>query len=157
MIKVDITEDMIATANEKAIEMGKLNNSILNGAGSIAGFIGEQITLKVLGGQWSNTYDYDIVVGDKRIDVKTKQTTVTPLPHYECSIAAFNIEQKCDAYAFVRVLKDLSVGWFLGVSEKDVYFNAATFMKKGDVDPSNNFIVRADCYNLRIDELGDAI
>ena len=157
MIKVEITEDMIASANEKAIEMGKLNNSILNVAGSIAGFIGEQITLKVLCGQWSNTYDYDIVVGDKRIDVKTKQTTVTPLPHYECSIAAFNIKQKCDAYAFVRVLKDLSVGWFLGVSEKDVYFNAATFMKKGDIDPSNNFTVRADCYNLRIDELGDAI
>ena len=47
MIKVEITEDMIAAANEKAIEMGKLNNSILNGAGSIAGFIGEQITLKL--------------------------------------------------------------------------------------------------------------
>ena len=157
MIKVEITEDMIAAANNKAIEMGKLNNSILNGAGNIAGFIGEQISLKVLGGQWNNTYDYDIMVGDKRIDVKTKQTTVTPLPHYECSIAAFNVKQKCDAYAFVRVLKDLSTGWFLGVLDKDAYFNAATFMKKGDVDPSNNFIVRADCYNLRIDKLGDAI
>ena len=157
MIKVEITEDMITAANDKAIEMGKLNNSILNGAGSIAGFLGEQIALKVLGGQWQNTYDYDIVVGDKRIDVKTKQTTVAPLPHYECSIAAFNTKQDCDAYAFVRVLKDLSVGWFLGVSEKDAYFNDATFMKKGDVDPSNNFTVRADCYNLRIDKLGDAI
>ena len=50
--------------------MGKLNNSILNGAGNIAGFIGEQISLKVLGGQWNNTYDYDIMVGDKRIDVR---------------------------------------------------------------------------------------
>jgi len=102
-------------------------------------------------------HDYDIVVGSKRIDVKTKQTTVAPLPHYECSVAAFNTRQKCDAYAFVRVLKDLSVGWFLGVSEKDQYFNTATFMKKGDIDPSNNFTVRADCYNLRIDKLGDAI
>ena len=157
MIKVEITEDMIAAANNKAIEMGKLNNSILNGAGNIAGFIGEQISLKVLGGLWINTYAYDIMVGDKRIDVKTKQTTVTPLPHYECSIAAFNIKQKCDAYAFVRVLKDLSTGWFLGVLEKDAYFNAATFMKKGNIDPSNNFTVRADCYNLRIDKLGDAI
>ena len=157
MIKVEITEDMIAAANNKAIEMGKLNNSILNGAGNIAGFIGEQISLKVLGGQWNNTYDYDIMVGDKRIDVKTKQTTVTPLPHYECSIAAFNVKQKCDAYAIVRVLKDLSTGWFLGVLDKDAYFNAATFMKKGNIDPSNNFTVRADCYNLRIDKLGDAI
>jgi len=157
MIKVEITEDMIAAAKDKVIEMGKLNNSILNGAGSIAGFLGEQIALKVLGGQWENTYDYDIVVGNKRIDVKTKQTTVAPLPHYECSIAAFNTKQNCDAYAFVRVLKDLSVGWFLGVSEKDAYFNAATFMKKGDIDPSNNFTVRANCYNLRIDKLGDAI
>jgi hypothetical protein len=71
----------------------RTKNSI-HGAGT-AGFLGEQIALKVLGGQWQNTYDYDIV--------------------------------------------------------------DATFMKKGDVDPSNNFTVRADCYNLRIDKLGDAI
>ena len=157
MIQVEITDEMLVAAREKATEMGQLNNSILKGQGSLAGFVGEQVVMKILGGKWENTYDYDINVDNVRVEVKTKQTTVQPLPHYECSVAAFNIKQNCDAYAFVRVLKDFSVGWFLGVMKKDEFFEKAKKLKKGEVDPSNNFTVRADCYNLRIDELGDSI
>jgi hypothetical protein len=157
MIQVEITDEMLLAAREKATEMGELNNSILKGQGSLAGFVGEQVVMKILGGKWENTYDYDINVDNVRVEVKTKQTTVQPLPHYECSVAAFNIKQNCDAYAFVRVLKDFSVGWFLGVMKKDEFFQKAKRLKKGEVDPSNNFTVRADCYNLRIDELGDSI
>ncbi len=153
MVEVNITEEMINLAEDKVNEMGKLNNSILKGSGSLAGFIGEQIFMNVLGGEWKNTYDYDVIVEDKKIDVKTKQTTVEPKPYYECSVASYNTKQKCDTYAFVRVKKDLSVGWLLGVKNKDAYFKESNFMKKGDVDPSNNFVVRADCYNLPIDKL----
>ena len=157
MIEVKITDEMLSKAREKTVEMGKLYNSILRGKGNMSGFIGEQLALKVLGGAWENTYDYDLKVNDIRIDVKTKQTSVKPLPHYECSIAAFNTKQDCDGYAFVRVLNDFSVGWFLGVLTKQDYFDKATFLKKGEVDPSNNYTVKADCYNVRIDELGDNI
>ena len=157
MIQVEITDEMLVAAREKATEMGQLNNSILKGQGSLAGFVGEQVVMKILGGKWENTYDYDINVDNVRVEVKTKQTTIQPLPHYECSVAAFNIKQNCDAYAFVRVLKDFSIGWFLGVMKKDEFFQKAKKLKKGEVDPSNNFTVRADCYNLRIDELGDSI
>ena len=157
MIEVKITDEMLIKAREKTVEMGKLYNSILRGKGNMSGFIGEQLALKVLGGAWENTYDYDLKVNDIRIDVKTKHTSVKPLPHYECSIAAFNTKQDCDGYAFVRVLNDFSVGWFLGVLTKQDYFDKATFLKKGEVDPSNNYTVKADCYNVRIDELGDNI
>tara|TARA_R100000541_G_scaffold27022_1_gene36340 strand:- start:42 stop:515 length:474 start_codon:yes stop_codon:yes gene_type:complete len=157
MVEVDITEEMIFLAKDKVKEMGNLNNSILNGSGSLAGFIGEQIFMNVLGGEWKNTYDYDVIISEKRIDVKTKQTTVKPKPYYDCSVASYNTKQKCDAYAFVRVKKDLSVGWLLGVKNKDTYFKESTFMKKGDVDPSNNFVVRADCYNLCIDKLDNSL
>ena len=157
MIEVQITADMLIKARAKAVEMGKLHNSILRGKGNMSGFIGEQIALQVLDGTWENTYNYDMKVGDTRIDVKTKQTSVKPLPHYECSIAAFNTKQDCDGYAFVRVLNDFSIGWFLGVLTKQDYFDKATFLKKGDVDPSNNYTVKADCYNVRIDELGDTL
>jgi hypothetical protein len=33
------------------------------------------------------------------------------------------------------------------------YFDKARYMKKGDIDPSNNFTVKANCYNLQIKEL----
>ena len=153
MIEVNITDDMLIKAREKSVEMGKLHNSILRGRGNMSGFIGEQIALHILGGNWDNTFDYDLVSNDIKVDVKTKQTSVKPLPHYECSIAKLNTKQKCDAYAFVRILNDFSKGWYLGVLTKEDYYDKATFLRKGDVDPSNNYTVKADCYNVRIDEL----
>ena len=154
MQEIEITLDMIDKARVKAEDMGRLNNSILQGRGSVAGFIGEQIALHCLGGTWENTYEYDIILPDgSKVDVKTKQTSVTPLPEYDCSVANFNTKQECDMYAFVRVKGDLTVGWYLGSVTKEEYFKKARFMKKGDIDPSNNYKVRADCYNLTIKEL----
>ena len=153
MIEINITDDMLIKARAKSVEMGKIHNSILRGRGNMSGFLGEQIALNVLGGRWENTFDYDLVVDNLKVDVKTKQTSVMPLPHYECSIAKLNTKQKCDAYAFVRILNDFSKGWFLGVLTKTEYYDKATFLTKGDVDPSNNYTVKADCYNVRIDEL----
>ena len=148
---------MLIKAREKAIEVGRLNNSILNGGGNLAGFIGEQIVLFVLGGDWLNTYEYDLVINGKKVDVKTKQTSVVPLPHYECSITEYNAKQDCDYYAFTRVKKDFSVGWYLGAMKKTDYFYEAKYLKKGEVDPSNNYTVRATCYNLAIDKLKERL
>ena len=87
------------------------------------------------------------------IDVKTKRTTVTPKPDYDCSVAAFNTKQKCDKYVFVRVLNDLTKGWILGEMDKEEYFDNARLMKKGKIDPANGFRVRATCYNVAIQDL----
>lgn len=154
MIEVSITQNMISNAKAKAIEMGTLRNSITDGEGNLAGFIGEEIALSVIGGKITNTYDYDLVskTGFK-VDVKTKRTTVAPLPHYECSVAELNTKQDCDYYAFVRVNVDRNVGWFLGVYKKDNYYRDATYLIKGQIDPSNNFKVKSNCYNLPISKL----
>jgi len=154
MLEVNITDKMLLAARAKATEMGRLNNSILRGGGSVAGFLGEQIVLSVLGGAWKNSYDYDIVLDSgEKIEVKTKQTSATPKPFYDCSISNYNTKQKCDIYAFTRVLNDFSKGWFLGMLTKENYFDKATFLKKGQIDPANNYTVRADCYNVPISEL----
>tara|TARA_E500000318_G_scaffold12135_1_gene10992 strand:+ start:2822 stop:3298 length:477 start_codon:yes stop_codon:yes gene_type:complete len=157
LIEVNVTNDMFVKAREKAIEVGRLNNSILNGGGNLAGFIGEQIVLQVLGGDWLNTYEYDLIIDGHKVDVKTKQTSVVPLPHYECSITEYNAKQDCDYYAFTRVKKDFSVGWYLGAMKKADYFYKAKYLKKGEVDPSNNYTVRATCYNLAIDQLKERL
>jgi len=154
MIEVSIDDHMLLEARDKAAEMGKLRNSILNGGGSIAGFLGEAIAQKVLGGKLDNTYEYDLVLDSGiKVDVKTKQTSVAPLDTYDCSIASFNTKQECDYYCFVRVKKDFTVGWYLGVYDKKQYMEDSIFMKKGDVDPSNGYTVRSDCYNLKIKQL----
>ena len=154
MIEVVITGDMLVTARDKAAEMGKLRNSIISGAGNLAGFIGEAVAQQVMGGVLANTYDYDLILcNGKTVDVKTKQTSVKPLETYECSIAALNTKQGCDYYAFVRVKNDFSVGWFLGVYEKQQYMLDAKYLTKGTIDPSNSYVVKSDCYNLPIHQL----
>ena len=156
MIEIVISPAMLVEARDKAAEMGQLRNSIIRGAGNIAGFIGEAIAQQVLGGKLCNTYDYDLVLDNgTKIDVKTKQTGYVPLPSYDCSIAALNTKQDCDYYAFVRVKNDFSVGWYLGVYNKDQYMKDAMFMQKGTIDPSNGYTVKSDCYNIKIDQLKD--
>lgn len=134
--------------------MGLIKNSIMKGDGSVAGFVGEFIAESVLGGKVDNTYEYDLIAPcGSTVDVKTKRTKVKPKDYYDCSIAAYNIRQKCDYYAFVRVLNDFSKGWFLGWIKKVEYFDKGRFLKEGDRDGDNGFLVRSDCYNLKISEL----
>jgi|DEB0MinimDraft_12_1074336.scaffolds.fasta_scaffold04297_2 hypothetical protein len=153
MIEVQITNSMRETAHDMSSEMGILSRSITRGQGNVYGFLGELVALDVLGGIHQNTMDYDILVDGSKIDVKTKKTTVKPKPDYDCSVADLTRKQNCDYYAFVRVLSDQSVGWFLGVKKAEQYFTDARYIKKGDYDNSNGFTARANCYNMPISAL----
>jgi len=157
VIEIEITQEMKKRAWKKANEMGVIHNSIMKGGGNIAGFLGEEIANSLIVGAISNTYDYDIVSKDGiTYDVKTKRCTSAPKPNYECSVANFNTKQKCDRYAFVRVeFKNGRWGraWLLGWLTHEEYFQKSNKLTKGQVDPSNGFIVRADCHNVAISEL----
>ena len=157
MIEVKITEDMKKRAWAKSREMGVIKNSIMKGDGNIAGFLGEEVANVVIGGTINNTYDYDLVAQDGiKYDVKTKRCTSPPKPYYDCSVANFNTKQKCDRYVFVRIEnKNRRWGraWVLGWLTHDDYFKKARKLTKGQKDPSNGFIVRADCHNVAISEL----
>lgn len=154
MIEIIVSDATLLQARDLAEEMGKLRNSFTNGQGNVAGFIGELVVLELLGGKRISTKDYDIVLSDgTTVDVKTKRTSVKPLPHYDCSVAELSLHQDCDSYAFCRVKNDYTVCWFLGLVLHDTYFSKARFLKKGDVDPSNNYTVKSSCYNLSIEEL----
>ena len=160
MIEVPITQEMKKRAWRKAREMGVIRNSILKGKGNIAGFLGEEIANQLIQGEINNTYDFDISYATKSrtttYDVKTKRCTSAPKPFYECSIAAYNTKQKCDRYAFVRVeyvLGKWGRAWVLGWLSHDEYFEKAVALQKGDIDPSNGYIVKADCYNVKISDI----
>ena len=152
---INITQENITEAKKLSGEMGKLNNSITKGEGNIHGFLGEIITANFLSVSRFNTYDYDIVFNNIKIDVKTKKVNTPPRNYYECSIANLNTKQKCDVYVFTRILNDMTKGWLLGYINKKDYFEKATFLRKGSIDPSNNWKVLTDCYNLPINKLKD--
>ena len=154
MIEIDITTDMIEQCKAKAEDIGRLKNSITKGQGNLAGIVGEYIVHKYLkDSEWQNTYDYDLIENNKKIDVKTKRCSSKPRDNYDCSVAETSLHQGCDEYIFVRILNDLSKAWILGRMGRDAFFKKAKHMKKGQVDKSNNFKVHANCYNLQIKEL----
>jgi hypothetical protein len=153
MISMIISTEMIEAAKAASEAMGKLRNSITSGEGNLAGFIGEEMVASFLGAKRDNTYDYDLIFNGIKIDVKTKRTTVVPQDHYECSVADFNTKQNCDWYVFTRVANDASRGWILGFLPKAEFYERAAFRKAGELDTANNFVFKADCYNIPISML----
>ena len=149
----------MAKAHQKSLEMGTLRNSVTKGSGNLTGFVGEGLVYEYLldnGNmiEWSNTYDYDLIMnGDILIDVKSKKTGFQPKMHYECSIADQNTKQACDIYFFTRVRGDMTSGWLLGWLPKKEYFDKATFIEKGEVDKTNGWKCKTDCWNVAINEL----
>lgn len=157
MIEVKITKAMLKRASEKSGALGILKNSITKGNGNLAGFLGEEIVKSYLKIRSSNTKDYDFKYKYKSYDVKTKVTTVDPLPEYDCSIAAYNTVQACDRYIFVRLKRDKEgnfiSAWILGWMDKTDFFKSAEFWPKGKIDPANGYRVKANCYNVKIKDL----
>lgn len=158
-IEVAITQDMVDRATDKAQEMGELRNSIRRGTGNLAGFLGEEVVLAAWGGAEShNTYQHDITFEGTSFEVKTKDRTVPPRANYEASVANYNTSQRADYYVFVSLYRvketgDYTRGYVIGIIQKDIYQQAATFLKVGDIDPSNGWEVKAACYNLAYEQL----
>ena len=154
MIEITPTEAQRKEARLTAGNTTGLQGSITRGGGSPAGALGEILVRDMMDYRQINTKDYDLYTDQGvRIDVKTKRCTSAPKNYYECSIAAHGTRQDCDEYIFVRVLNNLTRAWILGSISKDEYFEKAVRHKKGEVDESNNFTFKADCYNLQISEL----
>lgn len=95
----------------------------------------------------------DFILKGKRIDVKCKDRTVDCKPYYEVSIEARQLLFDVDWYAFFSFNKRTSNLQFLGWISKDDYIKKSHKFKKGDVDPSNGWVVNVDCNNLKICEL----
>ena len=155
MTPIKVTNKMFLDARKEASKFGKLKGSILNGGGVLAGMVGEQVAMKAIPtAVLDSTFDHDLVDNGVTIDVKTKQTSVEPQPHYTCTVTAGRLQQ-CDEYVFVRVLKDFTKGWYIGRMKSDDFIGAAKFYQKGDRD-DHGFLIKADCYSLPISEVSHA-
>ena len=153
MIQIKITPDIIARAKKKAATVGNLQGSITGSLSNVVGAIGEIVVRDFTGATEANSKDFDLLIGNRRVDVKTKRCNTTPSPNYDCSVSAHGTKQDCDSYVFVRILTDHSKAWILGEIAKSEFYKKATRYKTGDIDPANGFVFKADCYNLAIQEL----
>lgn len=110
----------------------------------------------------SSTYDYDVLIDGKKIDVKTKQRKDVPIrADWEASIVGYSKDtQKCQMYAFTQITysgidknayKDFT---FFGHMLKEDYFSEGVQkLTKGQDYGDNGFTALADCYNRFYNEL----
>lgn len=151
MREVRIHDDEINTARYRDELMGVLPSSRECGNGNLAGFIGEILVEKYIGGKIVDTYDYDILLGNIKIDVKTKSVSSVPQPHYLCSVMEYQLKNNTDVYFFVRVNLSTKRAWLLGGISKTRLLRDGIVQKRGDMD--GNWEVKEDCRSVRIDEL----
>ena len=165
---------LIKRANNEAKQVGVLRNSISQGNGLQAGFVGEYIALQALGGKIvsDESFDYDLITeSGTLVDVKTKRCNNAPKINYSCNIPNFNVKQQCDYYAFVRVTyqpQDLGYrkhkqsgpemrAWWLGCISKERFFEDCIFIEEGGYCVENNFIFQTDSFQLEIKELDETV
>jgi hypothetical protein len=153
-MRILVSPSIREQASREAAEMGAVHNSILGGAGNAAGTAAELVVAELIGATRANTKDYDLVMPDGvTIDVKCKRTQFAPEPDFEASVAKTSLHQQCAIYCFARILYNMAWLYVVGFYPKDLYFENATPLRKGDYDPSNDFTVKWSCFNLPHREL----
>lgn len=154
MVELIITQDQIKRATD-LYGFGILPNSQTRGEGNLHGALGEIVTYDYYKTRTETThpmtFDYDLIIGGKKTDVKTKRCTSKPKLNYNCSVFDFNTAQDCEYYLFTRILTDMSKAWLLGVIGKADFYHQAEFKLKGE--PDGQFEFTADCYNIPIAKL----
>ena len=151
MIELKISEIDLMVAQQRSDLMGVLASSRPRGKGNLAGFVGEALTERHTSGRLVESFDYDILIGDLRVDVKTKSCSSEPKAHYLCSVMSYQLKNECDGYVFARVNLAARDGWLLGYITKADLLEKGFFAKKGS--PDGNFSFTEDCWNVQVSDL----
>ena len=153
MIHTKVSEADIEEARRRSSEMGILAASRQKGAGNVAGFLGEACVLRECGGTLVDNFNFDVTIGDLKIDVKTKSCTSQPRAHYNCSVMSYQLRNECDGYIFTRVNLSSNDVWILGYIAKARLIEEGIRFAKGDTD--DGFTVKEDCVSIQIFELDE--
>ncbi len=170
MLEIEL-EGYLEAAQTRAQDLGELDRSMRGLQASQVGALGELIGMDYLRGLgfeleeiYSTRYDVQAKVGGewKTLEFKTKERTVAPLPHYDCTVPAYNHDhQRPDYFVFISLLSSgksddiqrFSKGFILGSISLERFDQLATSWNPSQVDNSNGWIPTINCYNVQIGEL----
>tara|TARA_Y100000310_G_scaffold345122_1_gene461985 strand:- start:2899 stop:3516 length:618 start_codon:yes stop_codon:yes gene_type:complete len=168
-------EQAQAVNNKK--KQGHLNNSILKGKGTEAGFLGEyywhkyfkKISDIISSDPNSDFYNHDILIGKKfRCEIKTKQRKYWGYNNLftkgEASVAKTSSHQTPHLYGFTNVQYESqdpnTKEWFnpeiitlLGWMSYNDFNRNKQQWEAGQEDKSNGFVVHQDMYNINHSKL----
>ena len=115
-----------------------LKNSIKNGEGTYLGSVGEIVLIdyyknKEVKVEDKQNFDYDFIINDFKIDVKTQSIKYKPKPYFTCHIPNFNIKQDCDFYAFMFINLETNDAYCEGMIRKKDWKLIAKLKKQGEM------------------------
>lgn len=153
MIKINITDQQIIEA-QKLYNFKALNNSITEGESQIYGALGEVMVMDFLRSlnkpvNYIGSYDYDLEINGKKIDVKTIKTDKEPTNDFNANISAFNTRQQTDFYLWCSVAESMKYGYIIGYLEKDEFYRLAELKKKGEID-FGSWVFKSDTYTTKV-------
>lgn len=139
MIEFKIPEHVVAWAKKRAEKYNFEKHRMVDKKDP-AGFIGEwafhQCRPEAI---HADTYDFDFISNDLRIDVKTMKQSVRPTADNPHNVTDKDFKQDCDLYVFCICLNDFSKVWVAGWLWRDEFFNeVATRFEAGETYPEGN-------------------
>ena len=100
------------------------------------GYLGEMVVMDYYGVGDIDDYEYDIIVSDYKVDVKSISCKFKPPEHYLAAVNSCEIDgehrQDADIYVFVRIREDCKIAWIVGFIECDRFFERSVFVKEGE-------------------------
>jgi len=132
-----ITPEQLEKAKHRNT-FGILKNSLKNGEGNYLGSVGEIVLIdhyknKGVKFEDGQKYDYDFIINDFKVDVKTQSIKYKPKPNFTCHIPNFNIKQDCDFYAFMFINLETNDAYCEGMIRKKDWKLIAKLKKQGEM------------------------
>ena len=132
-----ITPEQLEKAKHRNT-FGILKNSLRKGEGTYLGSVGEVVLIdyyknKEVKIKDKQNFDYDFIINDYKIDVKTQSIKYKPKPNFTCHIPNFNIKQDCDFYAFMFINLETNDAYCEGMIRKKDWKLIAKLKKQGEM------------------------
>lgn len=170
MIEVEV-ESLLEAAQERAEAQGALDKSMRGMQASQVGALGELVGIRLLRERkvlftevFSTQYDVAFIQEgrSRTMEFKTKERTVPPEPHFDCTIPLYNHEhQRPDYYFFISLLSKgksddinrFTKAYVLGVITLGELDSVGVRWNTGQVDKSNDWSPTIDCINVKVSDL----
>ena len=124
------------------------------------GLIGELTLHRVLGltkpKYTSGRLDSDILINNKKIDIKSMARNVYMQDHYVHNFVAYQKDMPSDILLFISINKKSGVVQICGWLEKEKFLENASFFDQGDKrerDDGTSFVLRAPLYEIKQNKL----
>jgi hypothetical protein len=170
MIEVEVAS-LLDEAQHRAESVGALDQSMRGMQANQVGALGELVGIRLLRERevsFTEVYcvGYDVEFIDngvsRTMEFKTKERTVAPLEHYDCTIPLYNHEvQRPDYYFFISLLSSgksddirrFTKAYILGVITLGELESIGKRWTPQQVDESNNWRPTIDCLNVKVSDL----